>query len=710
MVVASLSTGGMAATTVLAAAPAQAATTSVCNIYCDTRDPALAASTRQAATVGVSGRTITLYLDDPDDMAWGQISGGAAGDTVWLDRSFDGGQTWASGSQLGDTSIPSGDTGWRTLMYNVDNPSAYGVGAVRACGEAVSVSTTIVCTPWLRSTTHASTAAAASITALMQYYNPSTGRWSSTLGWQDAQALTTLVDYMQLTGDSTYAYALSQMHADNGSAQFTDQYIDDTGWWGLAWLRAYQYTGNPAYLETAEYDDNYMSSYWSGSCGGGLWWSTAETNLNAVENEVYLELSAALHNVLSGDTTYLNRATREWAWFSNSGLINSRSLVNDGLNVSTCQNNGGATFTYNQGVILTGLAQLSQATGNSSVLSTAGAIANAATADLVTNGILVDPCEPNGCANDGYSFKGIFERDLGEFARATGNTAYNGFLSKQASSIVAKDTDGDGQSGLAWAGPYTDLGFPNQQSAADALNADIVTPGSSIQVTAVAPAPAVAGQQVTIGGTGFGAAQGAGYLAFSDGATNWGAPGNSAAFTVDSWSNTSITFTVPTPSGTNGTWAVGAGSVATLHVVNASGQSSNIATLPIAPSGPIVAGVSSSLCVDDRSASTADFNPVQIYTCNSSGAQQWTAASGDTLQVLGLCMDANSAGTADGTLVDLYPCNGTGAQVWEPQANGALLNPNSGKCLDDPGLSTTAGTQLDIWDCNGGSNQRWNLP
>jgi hypothetical protein len=48
--------------------------------------------------------------------------------------------------------------------------------------------------------------------------------------------------------------------------------------------------------------------------------------------------------------------------------------------------------------------------------------------------------------------------------------------------------------------------------------------------------------------------------------------------------------------------------------------------------------------------------------------------------------------------------------VWAPQANGGLLNPQSGRCLDDPGGSTTWGTQLEIWDCNGGGNQQWNLP
>jgi chitinase len=115
------------------------------------------------------------------------------------------------------------------------------------------------------------------------------------------------------------------------------------------------------------------------------------------------------------------------------------------------------------------------------------------------------------------------------------------------------------------------------------------------------------------------------------------------------------------------------------------------------------------LCLDDRSASTANFNPIQVYTCNGTNAQQWTVASGNTLQVLGKCLDVNGAGTANGTTVDLYTCNGTGAQVWVPQSNGALLNPNSGKCLDDTGYGGS-GTQAQIWSCTGNANQKWALP
>ena len=90
------------------------------------------------------------------------------------------------------------------------------------------------------------------------------------------------------------------------------------------------------------------------------------------------------------------------------------------------------------------------------------------------------------------------------------------------------------------------------------------------------------------------------------------------------------------------------------------------------------------LCVDVRGANTANYTPVQVYTCNGTSAQQWTVVqAGSTLHALGKCLDITGGGTADGTTVDLYDCNNTGAQVFIPQSNGTLYNPQSGKCLDD---------------------------
>jgi len=148
-------------------------------------------------------------------------------------------------------------------------------------------------------------------------------------------------------------------------------------------------------------------------------------------------------------------------------------------------------------------------------------------------------------------------------------------------------------------------------------------------------------------------------------------------------------------------WNGGTGLATNSYAVNIGGG-----TTPPPGSGPVTGY--QGLCLDDRAASTAPLNPVQVYTCNGTGAQQWTYTS-NTLKVLGNCLDVNSGGTANGTTVDLYPCNGTGAQVWQHQSNGEYLNPQSGKCLDDTGFGGS-GTQAQIWACADGSNQQWSLP
>ena len=112
-------------------------------------------------------------------------------------------------------------------------------------------------------------------------------------------------------------------------------------------------------------------------------------------------------------------------------------------------------------------------------------------------------------------------------------------------------------------------------------------------------------------------------------------------------------------------------------------------------------------CVDIAGASTANGAAVQLYDCNGTAAQNWTAASNGSLQALGKCMDVTAAGTANGTKVQLYDCNGTGSQVWQKGASNSLVNPQSGKCLDATGPSSANGTRLQIWTCAGTANQSW---
>ncbi|SEP06716.1 ThuA domain-containing protein [Actinacidiphila rubida] len=139
----------------------------------------------------------------------------------------------------------------------------------------------------------------------------------------------------------------------------------------------------------------------------------------------------------------------------------------------------------------------------------------------------------------------------------------------------------------------------------------------------------------------------------------------------------------------------------------AAGQSGPV-TPPTTTTGPIHGY--GGKCVDVAGASSANGAAVQLYDCNGTSAQNWTAGSGGTLQALGKCMDVTAAGTANGTKVQLYDCNGTGSQVWQPGANGSLVNPQSGKCLDATGPSSANGTRLQIWSCTGAANQNWTLP
>ncbi|MFJ9638689.1 ThuA domain-containing protein [Streptomyces sp. NPDC101178] len=115
-------------------------------------------------------------------------------------------------------------------------------------------------------------------------------------------------------------------------------------------------------------------------------------------------------------------------------------------------------------------------------------------------------------------------------------------------------------------------------------------------------------------------------------------------------------------------------------------------------------------CVDVANGSSADGTQIQLWACNRSAAQRWTAGADDTLRALGKCLDVSGAGTADGTRVQLWTCNGTGAQKWVPQPGGTLKNPSSGKCLDAAGVSSADGTRLHLWTCHTGVNQKWVLP
>ncbi len=323
-------------------------------------------------------------------------------------------------------------------------------------------------------------AAAAAVAALQRWYSPWTGRWQTTGWWNAANALTAVIGYTRGTGDQAYlgiipaTFRAAQHRYRGGHRGFINTFFDDNGWWALAWVAAYDLTRDRRYLETAQAIFAHNQGGWDGTCGGGLWWNTSRRYKNAITSELFLALAARLAQRASDERVhreYLDWALRTWEWLRASGMIEPGGLVNDGLTAG-CANNGGTTWTYNQGVVLGGLAALHELTGDQGYLRAGEHIADAALARLAgPAGILAEPCEPSACDGDQTQFKGIFVRYLHDFQRLGGKPAYRAFILANADSAWHRARNPAGQFGLCWAGPFDQADASRQSSAVDLLTA-----------------------------------------------------------------------------------------------------------------------------------------------------------------------------------------------------------------------------------------------
>lgn len=322
--------------------------------------------------------------------------------------------------------------------------------------------------------------AAAGIRELQRWYVPRTGLWrlarpaglwQTTGWWNAANALTAVIRYTRHTGDRSHAEVIATTFraARRQHADFLNWLFDDSAWWALAWVAAYDLTGENRYLAAARTIFAHNAGGWDETCGGGVWWNQERTYKNAITNELFFTLAALLHQRVPGDQDYRDWAMRAWEWFHASGMIGPDGLVNDGL-TAACANNGGTTWTYNQGVILGGLAALYEITGDRAYLHQGEITADATLRRLTTPaGILAEPCEDAGCDGDQTQFKGIFVRNLHEFCRHGGKPAYRAFIMANADSVWGNARNAADQFGLRWAGPFDRADASRQSSAVEVL-------------------------------------------------------------------------------------------------------------------------------------------------------------------------------------------------------------------------------------------------
>ncbi|CAG8959050.1 hypothetical protein HYFRA_00012830 [Hymenoscyphus fraxineus] len=365
------------------------------------------------------------------------------------------------------------------------------------------------------------TEAVLAFNTLQTWYNSTSGLWSTTGWWNSANCLTTIADLaavdssilgaakdifsntfvqaqktnLQMLKVITPTYNIESTYGDDFPSLknfstveaaaapppshpqgFVNSFYDDEGWWALGWIQAYDVTKDPAYLSAAVDIFNDMAHGNTTPCGStSIWWDRNHTYVNAIANELHLSVASHLANRIPNNKTYIDTANLQWDWFQRSGMINKNNTINDGLD-KQCKNNNGTVWSYNQGVILGALVELSNATNDKSLLQVASTIATSAIKALSDkNDVLHDPCEPS-CGADGSQFKGIFIRNLQILQKAAPNDAYKRFIGANAASIWSYDRDtrpGPKTNGLGliWSGPVGRGGSVNASTQSSGLDA-----------------------------------------------------------------------------------------------------------------------------------------------------------------------------------------------------------------------------------------------
>jgi Glycosyl hydrolase family 76 len=317
-------------------------------------------------------------------------------------------------------------------------------------------------------------------------WNPQNGLWERTnqpsqapgglwaaASWQSAQALRALVRYLQQTADTQAAYQdlIARTYQANirqpvGSSA-TGAPADQTVWWGLAWVQAaryelYDHHDRPAaarYLTAAAADASAVAAQ-SHACPGPGVSSGPSAPPQTLATAASIQLAAQLGTLSNAGRRldvpaqgrhWLANAELRLAWLQASGLADPASgQTRAGLSAA-CRPTGPASIAT-QGMLAEALVTLGAATRDTADFNAAASFINYAlmpASGLVGHGVLQEPCENEpGLCTDGHggyaqgANKGLLTDAIADWTRATGSTAYTGFLATQAHAVLANAAGG----------------------------------------------------------------------------------------------------------------------------------------------------------------------------------------------------------------------------------------------------------------------------
>ena len=285
--------------------------------------------------------------------------------------------------------------------------------------------------------------------------------------WQSAVAIWTLVRYLDATGSTDPAYqdVLDRTFELNvvkpGSrapVNFANEYMDDTGWWALAWTEAARYELNvrgdsdlaARYLAVAEWDANYIARA-PRSCGGIVWQigypsdtiSTAEFAALSAELYAFRRAPGPFHDDALA-ARWLSQARWALVFMWSKHLVNrSAGSVRDGL-TRACRPTGGA-LTYTEGEVADAYIQMGAALHDNWYFAKARTFLNytmSSRSGMSRAHVLQEYCESRKsmCHSlrqfDVSSFKGIFAQAVADYDLATHTRTYRPWLQTQAAAIL----------------------------------------------------------------------------------------------------------------------------------------------------------------------------------------------------------------------------------------------------------------------------------
>ena len=198
------------------------------------------------------------------------------------------------------------------------------------------------------------------------------------LGWLDTTQFIDLHTALRYGSDPT---GRSSIPGPNGEIP---TFLRNQSWHGNIWIPAFAHRARIFWeLAAKGWDDK--------TCGGGMTWNPRlGIYKNAITNELFISASIAMYLHFPGDANtspyggvfpvgvpspggvddegwnahdprFLDAAVKGYAWLKSSGMTNHQGLYVDGFHVSgrnnttNCDLRNEMVYTYNQGVILSGL-------------------------------------------------------------------------------------------------------------------------------------------------------------------------------------------------------------------------------------------------------------------------------------------------------------------------------------------------------------------